>query len=126
MEIKAAISVGELVDKITILEIKTKKIKDQNKLKNVKTELNILNDYFEQIKNHELAKLKNDLKDVNMKLWQIEDDIRICEKNQNFDQNFIELARLVYITNDLRFEIKNSINQLFSSEIKEVKSYEDY
>jgi hypothetical protein len=126
MEIKAAISVGELVDKITILEIKTKKIKDQNKLKNVKTELNILNDYFEQIKNDELAKLKNDLKNVNMKLWQIEDDIRICEKNQNFDQNFIELARSVYITNDLRFDIKNSINQLFSSEIKEVKSYESY
>ena len=60
----------------------------------------------DQIKNDELAKLKNDLKNVNMKLWQIEDDIRICEKNQNFDQNFIELARSVYITNDLRFDIK--------------------
>tara|TARA_B100000900_G_C20538196_1_gene699275 strand:+ start:675 stop:1055 length:381 start_codon:yes stop_codon:yes gene_type:complete len=126
MEIKASISVGELVDKITILEIKLDKIKNTDKLKNIKNELNILQKYFDEIQNNNLIGLKNKLKDTNLKLWQIEDDIRVCEKNNKFDEGFIHLARSVYITNDKRFEIKNSINQLFSSEIKEVKSYESY
>ncbi len=126
MEINASISVGELIDKITILEIKLQKIKDPKKLENINIELDSLNQHFTEIKNENLSQLKNNLKEVNLKLWQIEDDIRVCEKNQNFDKNFIELARSVYITNDQRFEIKNSINELFSSEIKEVKSYEQY
>ena len=126
MEIKASISVGELVDKITILEIKLDKIKNTDKLKNIKNELNILQKYFDEIQNNNLIGLKSNLKDTNLKLWQIEDDIRVCEKNNKFDEDFIQLARSVYITNDKRFEIKNSINQLFSSEIKEVKSYESY
>ena len=126
MEIKASISVGELVDKITILEIKLDKIKNTDKLENIKTELNILQKYFDEIQNNDLIGLKSNLKDTNLKLWQIEDDIRVCEKNNKFDEDFIQLARSVYITNDKRFEIKNSINQLFSSEIKEVKSYESY
>ena len=126
MEIKASISVGELVDKITILEIKLDKIKNTDKLKNIKNELNILQKYFDEIQNNNLIGLKSNLKDTNLKLWQIEDDIRVCEKNNKFDEGFIHLARSVYITNDKRFEIKNSINQLFSSEIKEVKSYESY
>ncbi len=126
MEVRASISVGELVDKITILEIKLEKINNPKKLEDVKNELNILNNYFLEIENIELSKLKNKLKITNLKLWQIEDDIRLCEKNQVFDENFINLARSVYITNDKRFELKNSINELFSSEIKEVKSYEDY
>ena len=126
MEINASISVGELIDKITILEIKLQKIKDPNKLENINIEFDTLNQHFTEIKNENLIQLKNNLKEVNLKLWQIEDDIRVCEKNQNFDKNFIELARSVYITNDQRFEIKNSINELFSSEIKEVKSYEGY
>ncbi len=126
MEINASISVGELIDKITILEIKLQKIKDPKKLENINIELDTLNQHFTEIKNENLSQLKNNLKEVNLKLWQIEDDIRVCEKNQNFDKNFIELARSVYITNDQRFEIKNSINELFSSEIKEVKSYEQY
>ena len=126
MEVRARISVGELIDKITILEIKLEKIKDSKKLKNIENELDILNEHFKKIENDELSKLKNNLKNTNLKLWQIEDDIRLCEKNQDFSSNFVDLARSVYITNDERFEFKNSINEIFSSEIKEVKSYEEY
>ena len=126
MEIRASISVGELVDKITILEIKLNKIKNPEKLQNIKNELNVLNEYFVKIENDQLNQLKNKLKDTNLKLWQIEDDIRVCEKNKDFSSSFINLARSVYITNDERFELKNSINEIFSSVIKEVKSYEGY
>jgi hypothetical protein len=126
MEIKASISVGELVDKITILEIKLNKIKNSEKLKNIENELDVLNKYFVKIENDQLNRLKNKLKDTNLKLWQIEDDIRVCEKNQDFSSSFINLARSVYITNDERFELKNSINEIYSSVIKEVKSYEGY
>ena len=126
MEIKASISVGELVDKITILEIKLNKINNPEKLQNIKNELDVLNEYFVKIENDQLNQLKNKLKDTNLKLWQIEDDIRVCEKNQDFSSSFINLARSVYITNDERFELKNSINEIYSSVIKEVKSYEGY
>jgi len=126
MEIRASISVGELVDKISILEIKLNKIKNPEKLKNIKNELDVLNEYFVKIENDQLNQLKNKLKDTNLKLWQIEDDIRVCEKNQDFSSSFINLARSVYITNDERFELKNSINEIYSSVIKEVKSYEGY
>lgn len=126
MEIKASISVGELVDKITILEIKLNKIKNPDKLENIKNELDVLNEYFVKIENDQLNQLKNKLKDTNLKLWKIEDDIRVCEKNQDFSSTFINLARSVYITNDERFELKNSINEIYSSVIKEVKSYEGY
>ena len=126
MEIRASISVGELVDKITILEIKLNKIKNPEKLQNIKNELDVLNEYFVKIENDQLNQLKNKLKDTNSKLWQIEDDIRVCEKNQDFSTSFINLARSVYITNDERFELKNSINEIYSSVIKEVKSYEGY
>tara|TARA_B110000003_G_scaffold272667_1_gene308991 strand:- start:401 stop:781 length:381 start_codon:yes stop_codon:yes gene_type:complete len=126
MEIRASISVGELVDKITILEIKLEKINNSKKLEDVNNELNILNEYFLEIENTDLTKLKSKLKETNLKLWKIEDDIRICEKNQNFGDAFINLARAVYTTNDERFRFKNSINEIFSSEVKEVKSYEDY
>tara|TARA_B100001173_G_C15765742_1_gene452932 strand:+ start:209 stop:589 length:381 start_codon:yes stop_codon:yes gene_type:complete len=126
MEIRASISVGELVDKITILEIKLEKINNSKKLEDVNNELNILNEYFLEIENTDLIQLKSKLKNTNLKLWQIEDDIRICEKNQDFSDDFVSLARSVYITNDERFGLKQSINEIFSSEIKEVKSYEDY
>lgn len=126
MEIKASISVGELVDKITILEIKLNKIKNPDKLENIKNELDVLNEYFVKIENDQLNQLKNKLKDTNLKLWKIEDDIRVCEKNQDFSSTFINLARSVYITNDERFELKNLINEIYSSVIKEVKSYEGY
>jgi hypothetical protein len=126
MEVRASISVGELVDKITILEIKLEKINNVKKLKDVTNELNILNKYFLEIENIDLIQLKSKLKNTNLKLWQIEDDIRICEKNKDFSDDFVNLARAVYITNDERFGLKQSINEIFSSEIKEVKSYEDY
>ena len=118
MEIKASISVGELVDKITILEIKLSKIKNHEKLKNIKNELDVLNEYFLKIDNDQLTKLKNKLKDTNLRLWNIEDDIRVCEKNQDFNSNFINLARSVYITNDERFELKNSINEIYSWQLQ--------
>tara|TARA_A100001035_G_C27516786_1_gene378973 strand:- start:144 stop:533 length:390 start_codon:yes stop_codon:yes gene_type:complete len=129
MEIQINISVGELIDKITILQIKKEKIKDLEKLKIVSHELELLENSlnsFEKSKKNELENFMIELKKINQKLWIIEDDIRLLEKNKKFDDNFIELARSVYITNDKRFEIKNKINRLFSSNIEEVKSYEEY
>ena len=129
MEIQINISVGELIDKITILQIKKEKIKDLEKVKIVSHELELLENSlnsFEKSKKNELENLMTELKKINQKLWIIEDDIRLLEKNKKFDDNFIELARSVYITNDKRFEIKNKINRLFSSNIEEVKSYEEY
>ena len=129
MEIQINISVGELIDKITILQIKKEKIKDLEKVKIVSHELELLENSlnsFEKSKKNELENLMTELKKINQKLWIIEDDIRLLEKNKKFDDDFIELARSVYITNDKRFEIKNKINRLFSSNIEEVKSYEEY
>jgi len=129
MEIQINISVGELIDKITILQIKKEKIKDSEKVKIVSHELELLENSlnsFEKSKKNELENLMTELKKINQKLWIIEDDIRLLEKNKKFDDDFIELARSVYITNDKRFEIKNKINRLFSSNIEEVKSYEEY
>lgn len=127
MNINIPVSLGELIDKITILEIKQDKIKDSEKNKNITFELNLLIDKLNSFpSNNELVDLKNKLKEVNTQLWDIEDQIRICEKRNNFDREFINLARNVYITNDKRFEIKNKINKKFSSDIQEVKSYEEY
>ena len=129
MEIQINISVGELIDKITILQIKKEKITNLEKVKKVSYELQLLENSlnsFEKSKINELENLMIELKKINQKLWIIEDDIRLLEKNKKFDNNFIELARSVYITNDERFEIKNKINRLFSSNIEEVKSYEEY
>jgi len=129
MEIQINISVGELIDKITILQIKKEKIANLEKVKKVSYELELLEhslNSFETSKTDELKNLMTELKKINQKLWKIEDDIRLLEKNKKFDDNFIMLARSVYITNDERFEVKNKINKLFSSEIEEVKSYEQY
>lgn len=128
MYVKIKISIGELVDKITILQIKKEMIVDDSKLKKVENELNHLQSTLTTIsqKNDKLDQLMNQLKEINTKLWKIEDDIRLLEKEERFDNEFIELARAVYITNDKRFEIKNAINFEFSSEIAEVKSYEKY
>jgi hypothetical protein len=128
MYVKIKISIGELVDKITILQIKKEMIDDDSKLKKVENELNHLQSTLTTIsqKNDKLDQLMNQLKEINTKLWKIEDDIRLLEKEGRFDNEFIELAREVYITNDKRFEIKNAINFEFSSEIAEVKSYEKY
>ena len=127
-EITTPISVGELLDKITILEIKSEKIKDAEKLKNVDHELNLLNAVWQQsgLETEQVKKLKADLKTVNVRLWGIEDDIRMQEKQQAFEEEFIRLARSVYFENDTRAAIKKEINLLTGSDLVEEKSYEDY
>ena len=122
------ISWGELFDKLTILKIKLTKLKDKNALWNVKTEhdqlIKIYNKNFLQSSNAKL--LISDLKQINEKLWDIEDKIREKERNKTFDEEFIELARNVYMTNDQRSSIKRNINEIFGSKIIEEKSYSDY
>lgn len=127
MQIEIPISIGELVDKITILEIKNENIHDKEKIKLVNVELNLLNSIYKKFgENKELDHLKLELKEVNSKLWKIEDEIRVLESKNIFDEEFVSLARSVYITNDKRFDIKNKINKSYSSDIMEVKSYEQY
>lgn len=132
MNVMIPVSPGELVDKITILEIKKKNIKTAAKLKLIKTELShltgILNEMMSTSKRKKNAVLteKKKLLAVNKKLWDIENRIRTKEAKHSFDKGFIEFARLVYITNDKRSEIKNRINILFGSAIKEVKQYSKY
>jgi hypothetical protein len=126
---KVEISNGELLDKVSILELKLLKIKDKNKLKNIQNEFDTINplvvDLFEiydsdlQIKYLELSK-------INGQLWDIEDDIRECERNKDFGKKFVELARSVYITNDERCRVKKEINLLTNSDLVEEKSYEEY
>ena len=128
MLIKIPVSVGELADKITILEIKKKKIADKKKLKRIINELIFLNDILknEVELNNLIKKEISSLKKINLKLWDIEDGKRNCEKNKNFGPMFIKLARNVYILNDKRAKIKFKINSLSGSDIVEVKSYDKY
>ena len=125
-KILAEISAGELIDKITILEIKKEKIRNKEKLVEVNKELNSLNETFKKSINDEnkIINFKNDLKKINLKLWDIEDGKRSAEKNNKFDEKFIELSRSVYKFNDERAKIKLAINNALGSNIKEVKSYE--
>ena len=125
-KILAEISAGELIDKITILEIKKEKISNKEKLLEVNKELNSLNETLKKSINDEskIINFKNDLKNINLKLWDIEDGKRSAEKNNKFDEKFIELARNVYKFNDERAKIKLAINTSLGSNIKEVKSYE--
>tara|TARA_B000000532_G_scaffold7759_1_gene5856 strand:- start:7 stop:408 length:402 start_codon:yes stop_codon:yes gene_type:complete len=123
--INAPISIGELVDKITILEIKKNKLQN-SKLENVLKELSFLRKLMEKHQIEITDDLFTQLKEINLKLWKIEDQIRIKEKNKEFDNIFIELARSVYFTNDKRSEIKKRINRLSNSEITEEKSYAEY
>tara|TARA_Y100000992_G_C21233263_1_gene476601 strand:- start:797 stop:1177 length:381 start_codon:yes stop_codon:yes gene_type:complete len=125
MSIKIDVSIGELWDKFTILMIKKEKIKDIEKKKYVLKEMEILNDKMKLFLLHR-EPLFDELKKVNEKLWSIEDQLRIKEKNQIFDQEFIDLARAVYFTNDDRAKIKKEINIRYDSEIHEVKDYVDY
>ena len=127
MIINTPISLGELIDKISILVIKEKKIKDERKNNLIREELTLLRKTLnEAANNNSINNYLNQLIDVNSALWKIEDEIRDCEKNKKFDQKFIELARSVYITNDKRSEIKLEINNKFGSKIVEVKSYTKY
>ena len=127
-QINVPISPGELVDKITILEIKKEFIGDLNKLKNINHEYDLLMNIFNNdiSKTDGIENLKKQLKDINLALWKIEDDIRDCERDKNFNENFVELARSVYFTNDKRSKIKLEINLLLNSSLVEEKSYKDY
>ena len=122
--VSVPISIGELCDKYTILQIKSEKISDVNKLNKIENEIRYLKPLIYQCKVSE-DKL-NDLKKVNEKLWDIEDKIRIKESQSVYDSEFIELARSVYITNDHRFVLKSAINEYYKSDICEVKSYAKY
>jgi hypothetical protein len=127
MIISTPVSLGELVDKISILHIKNINIKDDEKLKLIREELELLNQTLNKhIKNNDIQNYLDSLIEINSKLWVIEDDIRDCERNKKFDQIFIDLARSVYFTNDKRSEVKLEINKKFGSKIIEVKSYEEY
>ena len=130
-KILAPISVGELIDKITILEIKIEKIQDNNKQKFIKHELESLNKLLADINFSKDQKktvnyLKEQLNTANRTLWKIEDDIRKLESIKQFNEEFIELARNVYLTNDKRASLKQKLNQITNSDIVEVKSYKKY
>ena len=126
---KIEISIGELVDKLSILEIKLLNIKDPHKLTNVYKELETLNPYFQDLLNEYGIDIKNlytRISNINKTLWDIEDAIRDKEKAEEFDEEFVELARSVYIVNDQRAAVKKEINLLTKSELIEEKSYSDY
>ena len=126
---KIEISIGELVDKLSILEIKLLNIKDPHKLTNVYKELETLNPYFQDLLDEYGINMKNlytRISKINKTLWDIEDHIREKEAKQEFDKEFVELARSVYITNDQRAAVKKEINLLTKSELVEEKSYKDY
>ena len=127
-KILVQVSVGELLDKISILEIKKEKIKDSEKLKFINDEHAILKEQLDQnVKsNDKLNELFQSLKEINAKLWIIEDDKRMCEKNSDFTENFIKLSRNVHFLNDERAMIKLKINELTGSIIKEIKEYTAY
>lgn len=126
MKIECEISLGELVDKLSILYIKEKNLIDANKLTHVKKEIHVLENKLNSLNLSGIESYLNRLVTINSALWKIEDDIRDKERAKEFDQQFIELARNVYITNDQRFECKNEINTKYSSTIVEVKSYQQY
>lgn len=130
MEIEAPISLGELLDKISILAIKLSKIDDTSKLQNIRYEHDLLGNRLtaatRELPDGEINKYFDMMKEINLKIWNIEDDIRECERNKDFGPSFIQLARSVYITNDERSRIKKLVNEQFGSAIVEEKSYSEY
>lgn len=126
MEVLIHISIGELVDKLSILVIKERNITDNVKLNHVKKEAALLSHKLNELKLDGVTHYLTRMIDINSKLWKIEDDIREKERQKKFDQEFIDLARAVYHTNDQRFEVKNEINARYSSSLVEVKSYKKY
>ena len=127
-KIQSEISPGELLDKISILEIKINKITNSNSLAEVKKEYEILKKIKDENieSDKKIENLFEKIKKINLVLWEIEDKIRVCEKNKDFGEKFIELARNVYLNNDKRSKIKNEINVFLNSNIKEVKQYVNY
>lgn len=126
--ISAPVSYGELIDKVTILEIKSERMHDAAKLANVRDELQILNRLWDMDEHShiDIASERAELKRINGALWEIEDEIRVKERDQAFDTRFIELARAVYHTNDQRAAVKRAINVKLGSRLVEEKSYQDY
>lgn len=125
--INVPVSVGELIDKLSILQVKKTKVKNSEKLEYIKKEFELLyNLSAEYLNDMTIENLYHDLVTTNSNLWEIEDRLRVLEKDGRFEGEFIDLARKVYFTNDKRFELKNEINALTSSEIREVKEYVDY
>ena len=126
--IRVPVSPGEVLDKITILEIKSERMTDPAKLANVRTELSLLQETWARAVQADdmVRELHTQLKEINEALWEIEDDIRDKERAKEFDQRFIELARSVYFTNDRRSEVKKKLNLHLGSQIIEEKSYQDY
>ena len=127
-QILIPISPGELLDKITILEIKSERIASAEKKANVNNELEMLNTVWRDsvTEDAEIAAMRNEMKKINETLWDIEDDIRDEERDKRFEKRFIELARSVYVTNDQRADVKKRINLYLKSDIVEEKSYQDY
>ena len=127
-KILVEVSVGELLDKISILEIKQEKIKDSEKLKYINNEYNVLRDQFSKnVKSDDkINKLFDSLKEINSKLWVIEDEKRMCEKKSDFGKSFIKLSRDIHFLNDDRAKIKLEINNYTGSKIKEIKEYTKY
>ena len=127
-KILVEVSIGELLDKISILEIKQEKIKDSDKLKFIQDEYNVLKDQLSKSvkSDYKLNELFRSLKEINSKLWVIEDDKRMCEKNSDFSEKFIKLSRDVHFLNDDRAKIKLQINNYTGSKIKEIKEYTKY
>lgn len=125
--VEIPVSVGELIDKLSILQIKKQKVTDEPKLEKINREYRLLLSYSMSYLDIEaIDKLFNDLMGVNLQLWDVEDKLRILEKEKSFGEEFVELARAVYHLNDERFSIKNKINILLGSDIHEVKQYIDY
>jgi hypothetical protein len=126
MEVNCFISLGELVDKLSILKVKYENIEDPQKLDFIKKEMDLLESELQKLDLTGVDGYLNKLIKVNRSLWDIEDQIRLKEKEEEFGAEFIEIARSVYKTNDLRFNIKNEVNDRYGSSIREMKSYEDY
>ena len=125
--IQTPVSVGELIDKLSILQVKRNKIDDEKKLSYINNEFELLyNLSAEFLNNMEIENLYHELVEVNSSLWDVEDKLREYEKMNYFEEHFISLARKVYFTNDKRFELKNKINEISQSELREQKSYQDY
>ena len=125
--VNVPVSVGELIDKLSILQVKKSKVKNSDKLKFIEKEYDLLLSMsYEYFNNVDIISTYKELVDVNTKLWEVEDELRVIENTKVFDSNFIELARAVYYTNDERFRLKDKINNLTNSEIKEQKDYKEY
>jgi hypothetical protein len=125
--ITVPVSVGELIDKLSILHVKKTKVSNEQKLTFINTEFELLynmSSYY--LNDEEISKLYHKLVEINSKLWDVEDELRVIESTKEFDVKFIELSRKVYYTNDERFSVKNKINELTNSDIREQKDYKNY